>query len=88
MNAVCRVTAVEVKSSVSEDKVKRQIAKQYRKRRYKKVVFLVIARPWRARELQDSMLNFGKKLVKALHSNKHLNKACSGLFQLLSDWDG
>ncbi|KAK7495884.1 hypothetical protein BaRGS_00012874 [Batillaria attramentaria] len=41
-----------------------------------------------ARELQDSMLNFGKKLVKALHSNKHLNKACSGLFQLLSDWDG
>nr|KAG5705858.1 hypothetical protein BaRGS_030748 [Batillaria attramentaria] len=37
---------VEIKRGALEDKVKRKVAKQHRKRHHKKAVFFVIVRPW------------------------------------------
>ena len=40
------MTVVETKRTVSEEKMTKKIAKQYRIRRYKRALFFVAGRPW------------------------------------------
>ena len=40
------MTVVETKNTVPEETVRKKIAKQYRKRRDKRVLFFVAGRPW------------------------------------------
>ncbi|KAL8562273.1 hypothetical protein ACOMHN_037229 [Nucella lapillus] len=40
------LTVVEMKRTSSDEKLKKRVAKQYRKRRQKRAVFFVAARPW------------------------------------------